>query len=200
MKSEPLKISCSTADCESGLHCFKKNQRIKSDYPNGICQKCGADLIDWNRLRQRKISDVHNTIKLLKIEWIRHHYWEDEPMSKYAVNYARRKGKTKLKEKVAKHLGNAVGTAQPFNDGRQTPFGSIEKPLRNPIHYAQHAVAACCRKCIKHWHGIDPGRDLSGSEIQYLTDLVMCYIEEKIPDLAEDSIAVPVIRQPRTGE
>ncbi len=200
MKSEPLKVACGTADCESGLHCFRKSARMKSAYPNGTCQKCGADLIDWNRIRQRKISDVRNTINLLKFEWIRHHYWEEEPISEYAINYARRKGRAKLKERVVKHLASAVGTAQPFHDGFQTPFGSIEKPLRNPIHYAQHAVASCCRKCIEHWHGIAQGRDLSPSEIQYLTDLVMCYIQEKIPDLAEDGIVVPVIRHQHYGE
>jgi len=28
------------------------------------------------------------------------------------------------------------------------------------VHYAQHATAACCRKCIEYWHGIGPVREI----------------------------------------
>ena len=70
-------------------------------------------------------------------------------------------------------------------DGRQTGFSG------NTILYAQHATATCCRKCIEAWHGIERENPLTDEEIGYMTELVMYYIQKRMPNLAQHGVKVP---------
>ena len=49
-KPAPLDVKCTSADCENELHCFKQLRKM-SDEERGKCRYCGADLVDWDRLR-----------------------------------------------------------------------------------------------------------------------------------------------------
>jgi hypothetical protein len=40
------------------------------------------------------------------------------------------------------------------------------------------------------WHGIPEGRPLSTDEIEYLVELVMLYLQDRLTDLAEGPAAV----------
>ena len=64
-----------------------------------------------------------------------------------------------------------------WRDGVQTPRDG------NAIYYAQHATASCCRKCAEEWHGIDRNRPLENDEIQYMAELIMYYLKDRMPDL-----------------
>ncbi|MCR4658064.1 MAG: ATP-dependent RecD-like DNA helicase [Lachnospiraceae bacterium] len=57
------------------------------------------------------------------------------------------------------------------NDGRQTPMKG------HPVFIAQHATGTCCRSCLEKWHGIDPGRELSNAEREYVVDVIMKWID-----------------------
>ena len=92
-----------------------------------------------------------------------------------------------MEHRIRKYLG---GANPPF-DGRQTP----REGSRNPICYAQHALAACCRKCMEYWHGIRQGRSLTDTEINYFVELMMAYISERIPDLLDKGIRVSPIKR-----
>lgn len=194
MVLKSLGLSCSNADCEEGLHCFRVSQKLKSRYPKGACQSCGEKLIDWPRVIVNDLSDVEHKIASLKKEWIRHYFWE-EKLGQRALNYAIRKGKIKLEEAIYKRLNQSVRPAAPAFDGRQTPFPKDGKALDNPIFYAQHAVACCCRKCIEYWHGIEQGRELNARELRYLTSFCMKYLTEKVNGLTDDGKHVPPIRR-----
>ena len=37
----------------------------------------------------------------------------------------------------------------------------------------EHATATCCRECIRKWHKIKPGRELSKIQQDYLVDVIM---------------------------
>lgn len=182
---EPLKIACSTSDCARDLHCFKRDRRKKGErdkpYRNDRCVSCNIDLIDWKRLDKQNLSDVVYTAQALKIEWIRHHYWHVDIDEKAQIN-AREMGLAKLQEQVVERIQKSVGppSSEIWRDGTQTP------PKGNVIFYAQHATASCCRKCAEEWHGIDRNRSLEDGEIQYMTDLIMFYIKDRMPDLKED--------------
>ena len=91
-------------------------------------------------------------------------------------------------------LRSSVGPMAPFRDGYQTGSGG-----NNPLHYAQHATATCCRKCIAEWHGIPRGVELTAVQIDYFTRLLMLYIEERLPDLTEGGEYVPPIREGGSG-
>jgi len=183
---EPLKLSCTRTDCDSGLHCFRESRK-RARYPTGSCQQCGAVLVDWGRVRQRNILDVAHTIKELKTEWIRHYFWHTE-FSQRATNYALRKGRIGLRLAAEKRVRSSVGVKHAL-DGRQTPWD------RDILCYAQHATACCCRRCLEYWHGIPPNQPLSEEQITYFADLCLWYVFERIPDLPELGQRVPPIRR-----
>jgi hypothetical protein len=188
-----LKISCATSDCGNGLHCFQQSKKLASQSPAGACQACGAQLVDWGRVHKKRLGDADYMFKALQLEWIRHYFFHLK-MEQRAVNYARRKGKEELADAVRKQIRRGIGDAEPFLDGRQTRMGGD-----NPIDYARHATASCCRKCVAEWHGIPTGRELADEEIAYLSELAMRYLNHRLPDLKEVREKVSPIRRKRVA-
>lgn len=187
---EPLKVTCTSSDCENELHCFKATKQMVAEKEVGACRACGAKLVDWRRVYRKDLTDVPYTFEALKYEMIRHHFWHVE-IDEKAVNYAKRKGISGLHSAVRARLNSSIAMGDNPYDGRQTPM----EGSGNPIHYAQHATASCCRKCVEYWHDIPNGRDLSDEEIDYLAELAMLFIEERIPNLTQNGEHVPPIRR-----
>lgn len=185
-KLKPLKITCTSSDCNSGLHCFKATKKMVKANLEGRCRSCGISLVNWERVHNRNLNDAAYTFQALKYELIRHHFWHIEIDPK-AINHARRKGKIGMRAAAENRIKKSVGDAHPVFDGRQTPKSG------NALFYAQHATASCCRKCIEEWHGIEMGRELSPAEIAYLTELLVLFIDERLPDLTEEGEKVPAI-------
>jgi|SRR5581483_1346467 len=190
---KPLKITCTTTDCERNLHCFRMTKKLLATGPSGRCRSCGAQLIDWPRVHRRILDDANHTFAALQFELIRHRFWHIS-LSQYAINYARRKGRVLLRPAVERQIRQLVGSAKHPREGFQTPRET--SPHANAIHYAQHATASCCRRCVAEWHGIPEGQPLSGDEIEYLVELAMLYLKGRIPDLAEEPETVPARRLP----
>jgi hypothetical protein len=181
---EPLDIKCTSADCDNDLHCFKTTRKLRAANATGLCRYCGANLIDWSRLHERDIRDAPFTFESLRREMIRHYYWHLS-LDEKADRNARRKGRAGLREAAERRLWSSIGSASPYRDGYQTPKGG------NIVFYAQHAVAACCRTCLEYWHDVPKGRPLTDGEVAYLTDLVMLYVDERMPSLGEPGERVP---------
>jgi hypothetical protein len=184
----PLKITCTSTRCDDNLHCFRLTKRQRLQGPDGRCRSCDIELVDWSRVKRRAISDAKHTIAALQLELIRHHFWH-LPLSEYAENYARRKGRLTLRETVTHQLEQAIGSPIHPRQGRQTPREN--SPKATAIHYAQHATATCCRACLEEWHGIENGADLTHEQLEYLTDLVMIYIQTKVDDLDDVGQKIP---------
>ena len=209
---EPLGITCKSTKCKEGLHCFldaPRNRRQAQDASSAThtqqgngsvptepksrrCWKCGADLVDWNRVYKHNVQDAAYTFQCLKFETIRHHFWHI-PIDQNAINHALRKGLIRMREAVEKRLHNAIGNGvkpeEPTFDGRQTPMEG------NSIFYAQHATATCCRKCMEVWHNIPRDQDLTDAQIRYFADLIMLFIKERLPFLSDEGQKVPPIRK-----
>lgn len=187
---KPLNIRCISSDCENGLHCFRQTKKwskknlFSSGGLGGQCRFCGDDLVDWSRVYKRDLTDVDYTFNALKKELIRHHFWHIDIDIK-AVNHVRRKGLIGIRIAAKKIISDKVGKAEPFHDGWQTPRSG------NAVHYAQHATASCCRTCMEEWHGIPRGRELTDTEIEYFTNLVMLYIKDRLPFLTIEGEKVP---------
>ena len=177
---KPLKITCTSSDCSKNLHCFRATKKMKQQGREGTCRSCGVRLVNWQRIHQQDLSDVTYTFNALKFEMIRHHFWHT-PLSQYAIRYALRKGPADLSKATERQIRRLVGPANPAFDGRQTPRETSKKA--NAIHYAQHATASCCRKCIEEWHGIRQGRELTDQEIVYFSNLAMRFLLERVPGL-----------------
>lgn len=186
---KPLDIRCTRSECGSDLHCFKQTRKM-APHQIGECRTCGTRLVDWGRVQHRDIGDAAFTFESLKYEWIRHHFWHT-PIDGDAERHARRKGHVKLRDAAERRIRQSVGGAEPFRDGIQTPKRG------NILYYAQHALACCCRSCIEYWHGIPKGRPLSEEEVRYFVELVMRYVEERMPALTEDGEMIP--RRPSCG-
>lgn len=184
---EPLDIKCTDSDCENDLHCFLATKKMIERNEAGLCRECGAELVDWYRVHRRDIVDAEFTIEMLEYELIRHHFWHIQ-IDQWAVNYARRKGWINLLDAARNRIAKSVGPSSPFRDGQQTPRE------KNPIYYAQHATATCCRRCIEEWHGLPKGRALTDDEIDYMTELCMLYLKRRLPQVTEYGEKVPPIR------
>ena len=185
---QPLEITCKSADCEAGLHCFKQHKKEMMLFNKGSCVYCGVGLVDWSRIHKKNYSDIEYVFNSLKFEYYRHHYWHKE-IDQKAINHALRKGRRKMKDAAEKRIRTSIGPAQPFHDGWQTGKEG------NILFYAQHATATCCRKCLNYWHGIPLGRELSDGEIEYFSNLIMRFVDDRMPNLPEGPTHVPPIRR-----
>lgn len=181
---EPLKVTCTTADCEHDLHCFKFHSRKMKPADRGSCRYCGVSLVDWERLHQRRATDAANTFKALQHEFIRHHFWH-VPIDENADKHARRKGKLALRDAAYSRVLKSVGSSHPPRDGQQTPFKG------NVLYYAQHATACCCRTCMEYWHGIPKGIELTPQQLEYFTELVMRFVSQRMPALGDLPERIP---------
>lgn len=184
----PLDIKCTDTDCEHDLHCFQQDKRSADPHPTGTCRECGADLVNWSRVHCRNLEDTTHTFEMLHKELIRHRYWHT-PIDQRAVNHALRKGRTGIRAAAEAMIRKKVAPKVPPFDGRQT------SKTGNVIYYAQHAVAACCRKCVEEWHAIPMGQELTEVQVSYLTELVCLYINQRLPQLTENGEKVPPIRK-----
>jgi hypothetical protein len=170
----PLGVRCVSSDCEKGLHCFRpKRRKGAPTTPGGACSSCGATPVDFERVRRCDLADIDYTVEALQLERVRFTYWNAD-IDEHAINHARRKGLAGIRAAARARLEKSIGAAIPAFDGRQTPREG------NAIFYAQHAVAACCRKCVQEWHGLPLGQPLTGRQLDYLTGLVMHYIEKRL--------------------
>jgi len=177
-KLEPLQVHCSDSRCEANLHCFSPNRRKKNwqkEY-KGQCRACGKNLVDWNKVRRRDLSDVAGTFAELAHEWIRHVFFHAEFDDK-AKKQARELGLPGLKSNVRPLLEKKIAPKKIFRDGTQT------KKEGSAIHYAQHATATCCRKCLHYWHGIERNRELTKEELDYCEGLICAYLDLRADEL-----------------
>src|SRR5258708_1847167 len=126
----PLKVSCTSVDCERDLHCFLKKRGMPVERI-GSCRACGADLIDWKRVHKRDAQDQPFTFAALKNEMIRHHMWHVDFDSE-ALRKADKRGRDDLYLRIRSRLKASIGKPRGAFDGRQTPMEG------NVIYYAQH--------------------------------------------------------------
>jgi len=174
----PLEVKCTDSDCQSGRHAFGPNRR-KKDWAKtyqGQCRECGAELVDWDRVKRRDLADVSGVFRELQHELIRHVFFHAD-FDDGARNEAKKLGSAGLRAKVRPYVQKKVGRADIWRDGTQTPKEG------SAIHFAQHATATCCRKCIEYWHGIERGRELTPAELDYCAGLVDAYLQLREPEL-----------------
>jgi hypothetical protein len=174
----PLDITCKSSRCEENLHSFHLNKtELKKFEGKRPCKDCGADLIDWERVRKRDLKDANFTITSMKKELFRHVFWDNE-IEQAAITKAQTFTYSQLKERAKKLIKQKIGKAQNFNEGYQT-----KKKGDEITHYAQHATGTCCRNCLEYWHDIKIGTDLTEPELEFCADMAMLYIEKKVPNL-----------------
>ena len=90
------------------------------------------------------------------------------------IDYINNKGLDKIEEHAREFIAKGEAPAVIPNDGKQTPMRG------HPVFIAQHATAICCRECIRKWHKLQPGRELSQIQQDYLVDVIMTWIRQEL--------------------
>ena len=95
-------------------------------------------------------------------------------LNKKLKDYTNEKGINKIKEHAYDFINQRLKPKYIPNDGKQTPMKG------HPVFIAQHATATCCRNCLYKWHKIPKNKELNNSEIDYIVNLIMKWIENEI--------------------
>ena len=90
--------------------------------------------------------------------------------------YVREKGLETNRQHAREFIAKREAPAVIPNDGMQTPMRG------HPVFIAQHATATCCRECIRKWHKMQPGRELSQIQQEYLVDVIMTWIQKEMDE------------------
>jgi hypothetical protein len=97
------------------------------------------------------------------------------------IDYINEKGMDTIRDHARDFIAKREAPAVIPNDGKQTPTKG------HPVFVAQHATATCCRECIRKWHKLQPGRELSGVQQDYLVDVIMTWIEKEYANATKES-------------
>ena len=93
--------------------------------------------------------------------------------------YLHLKGRASVLAHAREFIARRLAPAYPSRDGKQTPFSG------HPVFPAQHATATCCRGCLEKWHGIPRGRALTTKELEYVADVIDCWLRREDPSAPE---------------
>ena len=95
-------------------------------------------------------------------------------LNKKMKEYVFNKGIDVIEKHAYDFINERLKLANPKNDGKQTPYKG------HPVFIAQHATATCCRNCLYKWHHIPKGKELSNSEVLYIVNLIIKWIEKEV--------------------
>ena len=90
------------------------------------------------------------------------------------ILYIEDKGIDKIRNHAYDFVTKRLADTSNVTDGKQTPMNG------HPVFIAQHATATCCRECIRKWHKMQPGKELSQVQQDYLVDVIMTWIQKEI--------------------
>ena len=90
------------------------------------------------------------------------------------IDYINEKGLDVIRQHAQDFIAKREAPAFIPNDGKQTPTKG------HPVFIAQHATATCCRECIRKWHKMQLGKELSKVQQDYLVDVIMTWIEKEL--------------------
>ena len=88
--------------------------------------------------------------------------------------YVKEKGFDKIKNDTYDIVNKRL-KVKLTNDGKQTPMRQV-----HPTFIAQHATGTCCRGCLDRIHKISADKELNSSEIDYIVEVIMKWIEREM--------------------
>jgi hypothetical protein len=91
-------------------------------------------------------------------------------------DYLEQKGFSTIEQHAHDFIIERLAPTYPKNDGKQTPMKN------HPVFTAQHATGTCCRKCLKKWHNIEIGKELTEEQIDYVVAVVMSWLRKSVND------------------
>lgn len=97
------------------------------------------------------------------------------------IDYIDSKGLDKIEEHARDFIAKREAPAVIPNDGKQTLMKG------HPVFIAQHATATCCRECIRKWHKMKSGVELTQIQQDYLVDVIMKWIKKEYENYTDKS-------------
>lgn len=94
-------------------------------------------------------------------------------LSERDQQYIGEKGIDTIKQHAFDFINARIAPRYPKNDGKQTPMKG------HPVFIAQHATATCCRGCLEKWHKIKKDTSLKETEIEFIVNLIMAWIQRQ---------------------
>ncbi len=95
-------------------------------------------------------------------------------LSQKDIDYINSKGLDTIKLHAIDFIKKREAPAYIPNDGKQTPLKG------HPVFIAQHATGTCCRECMRKWHKIQPNKELSQEEQDYIVEVIMTWINKEL--------------------
>lgn len=89
-------------------------------------------------------------------------------------DYIKNKGLDTIKNHACDFIRSRLSDTSKIPDGKQTPTKG------HPVFIAEHATATCCRECLFKWHKIPKDRLLTQSEIDYVVNIIMTWINNEM--------------------
>ena len=164
-------------DCENNSHSFHTNKSLQNKgIERGCCYGCKSSFVDWERVYKKDISDIEYLENAFKLEMFRNVFWTIKQPTPNMINKIKDKSSDELSILIQKKLHTTLSKPRSQNsyDGRQTPFSD------NLLLWAQHATGTCCRKCLELWYNIGAESTISTSDYEYLEQVIMHYLTQKI--------------------
>lgn len=95
-------------------------------------------------------------------------------LKKADIEYIQRKGLDTVEKHARDFVRKRLAPAIIPNDGNQTPMRG------HPVFPAQHATGCCCRGCLLKWHHIEPGKELTEEQQDYIVAVIMEWIRRQL--------------------
>lgn len=89
------------------------------------------------------------------------------------ILYIDNKGIDKIREHANDFILKRIVNVSNVIDGKQTPMSG------HPVFIAQHATGTCCRGCLEKWHHIGRNRIMSDTDVKYVVDVIMTWIDKE---------------------
>ena len=89
------------------------------------------------------------------------------------ILYIDNKGIDKIREHANDFVLKRIVNVSNVIDGKQTPMRG------HPVFIAQHATGTCCRGCLEKWHHIGRNRIMSDTDVKYVVDVIMTWIDKE---------------------
>ncbi len=123
---------------------------------------------------KEKVNNVEKNLENLFFSLSKSKFRSRFHLKEKDKEYVLDKGMEKVKSHAYDFVRKRISGDVIENDGKQTPMRG------HPVFIAQHACACCCRGCLEKWHKIPKGRKLTESEIDYIVNVIMKYIEKEV--------------------
>ena len=95
-------------------------------------------------------------------------------LSNKDIKYINDKGIDVIRKHAEDFIKTRLAPAIIPNDGKQTPMQG------HPVFIAEHATATCCRACLYKWHRIPKNKALTKTEIDYIVNVIMQWINKEL--------------------